>query len=75
MELEQAGAAEAAWAPQVADDQLIAVLVHRARSEGLQLTGESGLLQQVLERPAAPPGRAPSPQPLERSRHMPLTSE
>jgi len=33
-----------------ADDQLIGMLVDRARSEGLQLTGEGGLLQQLTKR-------------------------
>ncbi len=39
-------------APQGAasDEQLIAMLVDRARSEGLQLTGEGGLLQQLTKR-------------------------
>ncbi|MEJ8661012.1 hypothetical protein WKI58_31625 [Streptomyces halotolerans] len=32
----------------VSDEQLIAMLVDRARSEGLQLTGEGGLLQRLL---------------------------
>ncbi|GAA2563879.1 hypothetical protein GCM10010398_60800 [Streptomyces fimbriatus] len=50
VELEQAGAAEAAQAPQVANDQLIAMPVDRARSEGPQLTGESGLLQHLTKR-------------------------
>ncbi len=31
----------------MSDDQLVAMLVDRARSEGLQLTGEGGLLQQL----------------------------
>ncbi|MCQ9178466.1 IS256 family transposase, partial [Streptomyces sp. IBSBF 2953] len=30
--------------------QLIAMLVDRARNEGLQLTGEGGLLQQLTKR-------------------------
>jgi hypothetical protein len=34
----------------VSDDQLIAMLVDRARSDGLQLTGEGGLLQQLTKR-------------------------
>ncbi|MFJ5218226.1 hypothetical protein ACIP98_26330 [Streptomyces sp. NPDC088354] len=34
----------------VSDDQLVAMLVDRARSEGLQLTGEGGLLQQLTRR-------------------------
>lgn len=32
------------------DEQLIAMLVDRARSDGLQLTGEGGLLQQLTKR-------------------------
>ncbi|MEV5555843.1 transposase, partial [Nonomuraea wenchangensis] len=32
------------------DEQLISMLVTRARSEGLQLTGEGGLLQQLTKR-------------------------
>ncbi|WP_435874901.1 IS256 family transposase [Nonomuraea wenchangensis] len=32
------------------DEQLISMLVNRARSEGLQLTGEGGLLQQLTKR-------------------------
>jgi putative transposase len=35
------------------DEQLIAMLVDRARSEGLQLTGEGGLLPST---PTWPPG-------------------
>jgi putative transposase len=34
----------------VTDEQLISMLVDRARSEGLQLTGEGGLLQQLTKR-------------------------
>jgi hypothetical protein len=34
----------------VADEQLIAMLVDRARGEGLQLAGEGGLLQQLTRR-------------------------
>ncbi len=34
----------------VSDEQLIAMLVDRARGEGLQLTGEGGLLQQLTKR-------------------------
>jgi hypothetical protein len=34
----------------VADDQLIGMLVDRARTGGLQLTGEGGLLQQLTKR-------------------------
>lgn len=40
---------EAAAAP-VVDDQMIGMLVDRARAEGLQLTGEGGLLQQLTKR-------------------------
>jgi hypothetical protein len=32
------------------DDQLIGILVDRARAGGLQLTGEGGLLQQLTKR-------------------------
>ncbi|MGM9441991.1 transposase [Streptomyces murinus] len=32
------------------DDQLTDELVHRARAEGLQLTDEGGLLQQLTKR-------------------------
>src|SRR5215212_3874084 len=32
------------------DEQLIGMLVDRARTEGLQLTGEGGLLQQLTKR-------------------------
>jgi len=34
----------------VSDERLVAMLVERARSEGLQLTGQGGLLQQLTER-------------------------
>ena len=34
----------------VSDEQLIAMLVDRARTEGLQLTGEGGLLQRLTKR-------------------------
>lgn len=34
----------------VSDEQLIGMLVERARDEGLQLTGEGGLLQQLTKR-------------------------
>lgn len=34
----------------VSDEQLAAMLVERARSEGLQLTGQGGLLQQLTKR-------------------------
>lgn len=43
------------------DEQLIAMRVDRARSEGLQLTGEGGLLQQLTKRvlESALEGRSP----------------
>jgi hypothetical protein len=34
----------------VSDEQLVAMLVERVRSEGLQLTGQGGLLQQLTAR-------------------------
>ncbi len=34
----------------VSDEQLIAMLVDRARGDGLKLTGEGGLLQQLTKR-------------------------
>jgi transposase-like protein len=34
----------------IADEKLISMLVDQARSEGLQLIGESGLLQQLTKR-------------------------
>lgn len=34
----------------VSDEQLVAMLVERARSEGLRLTGQGGLLQQLTKR-------------------------
>ena len=34
----------------VSDEQLVAMLVERARNEGLQLTGEGGLLQHLTKR-------------------------
>jgi transposase-like protein len=34
----------------LSDEQLVAMLVERARSEGLQLTGQGGLLQQLTKR-------------------------
>jgi hypothetical protein len=36
--------------PAASDEQLVAMLVDRARSEGLQLTGEGGLLQMLTKR-------------------------
>ncbi|MEU4781329.1 hypothetical protein [Micromonospora sp. NPDC023633] len=53
----------------VTDEQLIAMLVDRARGDGLKLTGEGGLLQQltkrVLEsaRPSAPADTFPTNRP------------
>jgi putative transposase len=41
------GQEAAATAGVVTDEQLIAMLVDRARGEGLKLTGEGGLLQQL----------------------------
>ena len=38
----------------VSDEQLVAMLVERARAEGLQLTGQGGLLQQLTERVLEP---------------------
>ena len=49
VELETVEPVESAQSGQpapVSDEQLIAMLVERARSEGLQLTGQGGLLQQ-----------------------------
>ncbi|MFA3872475.1 transposase [Streptomyces sp. MMCC 100] len=43
----EAGEAAAAAPPKAVDDQLIDDLVGRAQAEGLQLTGEGGLLQQL----------------------------
>ncbi|MEV5491673.1 hypothetical protein AB0L47_27405 [Streptomyces bobili] len=34
----------------MSDEQLVAMLVKRARSEGLQLTGQGGLQQQLTKR-------------------------
>ena len=44
------GSEPTARAVAASDEQLVAVLVDRARSEGLQLTGEGGLLQQLTKR-------------------------
>jgi putative transposase len=38
----------------VTDEQLIAMLVDRARGDGLKLTGEGGLLQQLTKRVLEP---------------------
>ncbi|GGN98085.1 hypothetical protein GCM10010112_90850 [Actinoplanes lobatus] len=35
---------------EISDDQLVAMLVGRARGNDLQLTGEGGLLQQLTKR-------------------------
>ncbi|MFJ9909646.1 hypothetical protein ACIRVK_43765 [Streptomyces sp. NPDC101152] len=56
----------------VSDEQLVAMLVERARSEGLQLTGQGGLLQQltkrVLESALEGEHRPPNPRRGERRR-------
>lgn len=44
------GSEPAAVVAPASDEQLVAMLVDRARSEGLQLTGEGGLLQQLTKR-------------------------
>jgi transposase-like protein len=49
MTIEQGPVAESAGAA-TSDEQLIAMLVERARSEGMQLTGDGGLLQQLTKR-------------------------
>ena len=41
---------EAGSVPAAADGRFIEVLVARAQTEGLQLTGEGGLLQQLTKR-------------------------
>jgi hypothetical protein len=43
------------------DDQLIDELVGRAQAEGLQLTGEGGLLQQLTSGCWSPPWKVRSP--------------
>ncbi|WP_405889428.1 hypothetical protein [Streptomyces sp. NBC_01136] len=51
--IEHESVEEPAWGamPSAAsDEQLVAMLVDRARSEGLQLTGEGGLLQMLTKR-------------------------
>ena len=45
----------------VSDEQLIAMLVDRARNDALQLTGEGGLLQQLTKRVLESAWRARSP--------------
>lgn len=53
VELETVKPVESAQSGQpasVSDEQLVAMLVERARSEGLQLTGQGGLLQQLTKR-------------------------
>jgi len=47
VELETVEPVESAQPVPVSDEQLVAMLVERARSEGLQLTGQGGLLQQL----------------------------
>jgi putative transposase len=49
MTIEQESVAEPVGAA-TSDEQLIAMLVDRARSEGMQLTGAGGLLQQLTKR-------------------------
>lgn len=49
MTIEHESAAEPVGAA-TSDEQLIAMLVDRARSEGMQLTGAGGLLQQLTKR-------------------------
>src|SRR3954449_8504072 len=49
MTIEHESVAEPAGAA-ASDEQLIAMLVDRARSEGMQLTGAGGLLQQLTKR-------------------------
>jgi transposase-like protein len=50
VENEQAEQVVQAPTSAVSDEQLVAMLVDRARNEGLQLTGEGGLLQQLTKR-------------------------
>ncbi|RRR84051.1 transposase [Streptomyces sp. RP5T] len=45
--VEPVESAESGQPVPVSDEQLVAMLVERARSEGLQLTGQGGLLQQL----------------------------
>ncbi|MFI2458216.1 hypothetical protein [Streptomyces sp. NPDC019539] len=45
-----AKSSEAEAAPAAVDDQLLNEFVARGQSEGLQLTGEGGLLQQLTKR-------------------------
>ncbi|MFE5112914.1 transposase [Streptomyces sp. NPDC056663] len=53
----------------VSDEQLVAMLVDRARSDGLQLTGEGGLLQQLTKRVLESARTCPSrPSPRSRTR-------
>jgi hypothetical protein len=46
----EAGESAAAVSAKAVDDQLIDELVVRAQAEGLQLTGEGGLLQRLTKR-------------------------
>ena len=50
VENEQAEQVVQAPSSAVSDEQLVAMLVDRARNDGLQLTGEGGLLQQLTKR-------------------------
>jgi len=54
VENEQAEQAVQTSSSAVSDEQLVAMLVDRARNERLQLTGEDGLLQQPVRRSALP---------------------
>jgi transposase-like protein len=40
----------AAWSSSATDEQLIAILVDRARGDGSKLTGSGGLLQKLTKR-------------------------
>lgn len=48
---QEAAESAAAMPAKAVDDQLIDELVHRAQAEGLQPTGQGGLLQQPTRRP------------------------
>lgn len=53
MTIEHESAAEPVGAA-MSDEQLITMLVERARSEGMQLTGAGGLLQRLTKRVLEP---------------------
>lgn len=60
--MESSENAEGGGPAPVSAEQLVAMLVERARSEGLQMTGEGGLLQQLTKRVLeSPPSKARSP--------------